>query len=41
MLEAKKDNLINQVYDMRLLLDRVNEEGENKLQFLSNKNVRI
>lgn len=40
MLEAEKESLVNQVYDLRQLLRKVNDEGERKVEHFKNKNVR-
>lgn len=41
MLEAEKDSLVNQTYDLRQLLQKVNKDGELKLTHIKNKNVLI
>jgi hypothetical protein len=38
-LENEKETLINQIYDLRQLLHKVNEQGEGKLVHYKNKNV--
>jgi hypothetical protein len=40
MQEAEKENLVNQIYDLRQLLKIVNEEGEVKVAYINKKNVR-
>ena len=40
MLEADKESLVNQIYDLRQLMQRVNQQGEKKLTHLKTKNVR-
>lgn len=41
MHEAEKESLVNQIYDLRQLLQRINQQGENKLTFIKNKHVSI
>ena len=38
-LEADKESLVNQIYDLRQLMQRVNQQGEKKLTHLKTKNV--
>ena len=40
-LEAEKDSLVNQVYDLRQLMQRVNQQGERKISQIKSKNVLI
>ena len=39
MLEAEKESRVNQIYDLRQLLQKVNKQGESKLVYIKNKNV--
>jgi len=41
MLEAEQDSLVNTIYDLRQLLNKVNDEGENDLKYIKNKNVSL
>lgn len=40
MLEAEKDTLVLRVSDLRQLLRKVKEDGEDRLAHIKNKNVR-
>ena len=38
-LEAGKESLVNHIYDLRQLLQKINADGENKISYLKNKNT--
>lgn len=39
MLEAEKETLVNQIYDLRLLLKRISEDGDRKAEYIKRKTV--
>ncbi|CDW78860.1 UNKNOWN [Stylonychia lemnae] len=41
MLEAEKESLVNQIYDLRQLLQKVNQQGEKKVSYIKNKNASL
>ena len=41
MHEAEKESLVNQIYDLRLLLKKVNADGDKKVEYLKTKTVRL
>ena len=38
-LEAGKESLVNHIYDLRQLLQKINADGENKISYLKGKNT--
>lgn len=38
-LEAGKESLVNHIYDLRQLLQKINADGDNKISYLNNKNA--
>ena len=40
-LEAGKESLVNHIYDLRQLLQKINADGESKILYLKGKNLQM